>query len=147
MLLLFVVILLAILIYFYFTRKTTKHIYFVGPRGSGKTYTLYYLLYKKPIATIPSLEDNEVKYKKYIIHDIIEKKGKTFNEIYSISTTDKYFFFFSTDDQLLDYEKGHDVTFVFVGKRENCNLRNELRDKLVCLENEPERMRNLIEKV
>lgn len=128
-------------------RKPKKHIFFVGPRSTGKTSTLYYLLNKKEVETVPSLEDFEVTYKNYIIHDVIEKKGKTFNDIYSIKTDDKYFFFFRNNDQLIDYEKGYDVTFVFTGKSKKCDLRNEMRHKLVCLEDEPERMRKLIEKV
>ncbi|KAM0675679.1 hypothetical protein GVAV_001047 [Gurleya vavrai] len=128
------------------TRKQTKTIKFVGPRNSGKTQTLQKLIDKKEVKTVPTLESYYIEQNNLVIHDIIPVKGKTFNEIYGLEDNSKYFFFFKEINDLVDYEKGFDVNFVYLGKETEIKKFSEnLRNKLICLENEPENIRKYIE--
>lgn len=145
-------IIIALLFYYYRTRKTktTRTIKFVGPRGSGKTITLQHILGKKNIQTVPNIEDNTEQYKNKLIVDCVcHPEKKDFFEIYNFDDKNAiYFFFFNHENDLVDYSSGFNTFFVFYGSKKLLKFgRSELKMRLICLENEPDRLKKVIDEI
>lgn len=123
MLLLFFIVILAILIRIaahLFTRRSTRAIKFVGPRGTGKTRTLNALIGIKG-KTVPTLETYKVVYKNIVIYDVVQRGGD-FLERYGIDDPlMTYFFFLGNVDGMaeLPETKGFDIRFVCC-KQDDC---------------------------
>lgn len=136
---------IAIIFFFLKRQPKQKHIRFIGPRGTGKTATLHHLLGGKAVETVPSLEDNEIQQGNLTFHDIVPKKDeKGFNDAYGLNDKDaRYFFFFNTENDLVDYERGYDVYFVHCGEW-NGRFREGLKKRLITVKDKPEVLWNYI---
>ncbi|EJW05239.1 hypothetical protein EDEG_00704 [Edhazardia aedis USNM 41457] len=129
--------------------KRNKQVYkFVGPSGGGKTFTLHKLLGNNQIKTVPSLEDNIVETKRAIIHDLIpNENGESFIETYKLdyNCKSKYFFFFNDPLDIVDFEGGLDIMFVYRKQKESLKgFPIALSNKLIILNGETSNLNKFI---
>ncbi|AFN83689.1 hypothetical protein EROM_090720 [Encephalitozoon romaleae SJ-2008] len=135
---LFFVVILAILIRIaahLFTRRSTKAIKFVGPRGTGKTRTLNALMGING-KTVPTLETYKVTYKNMVVYDVVQRDGDFFERYGIDDPLVTYFFFLGSVDDLaeLPETKGFDIRFVCC-KQDDC--KKALGKNIIVLDKDP----------
>lgn len=136
-------LLLVIFIILLRKKKKKRNVVFVGPRGTGKTRSLFKICRDLDVKTVPTIRDYSLEYKNIKIYEKTPKPFKDLRLRYNIEDKQfRYFFFINSVDDIHKFN-GFDVKFVYFGKKEDF-LEQEATKHVVFIDNNPKKLEKFI---